>query len=331
MNTVFVDIETIPGQDPAVIGQLYQEAAEEKAKIKAPSNYKDDAKIAEYIQQRQDEIDASIQEKWRKTSFDGAMGQIVAISLAFDDEAPINIYREDWQAGEREILEEAYALIEKKCSPTKGLPAFVGHNVHGFDLRFMYQRGVLLGVKSPLCIPFRAKPWDGQIFDTMLEWAGHGKTISLDKLCRVMGIPTKGTEIGDEIDGSKVWDFVLAGRISDVALYCGGDVERVREIYRRMTHQAAYDSSLYVNPDAAPQAPKTPMPADPGARITLGHLGARLSPLSVTRDGLAQLGFEPAGKERAAVLYRLSDLPAIRDALITRLRGMDLTEHREAA
>lgn len=69
----------------------------------------------------------------------------------------------------------------------------------------------------------------------MTAWAGIGNRISLDKLCRVMGIPTKGSEIGDEIDGSKVWDFVQAGRIADVATYCCGDVERVREIHRRMT------------------------------------------------------------------------------------------------
>jgi predicted PolB exonuclease-like 3'-5' exonuclease len=69
----------------------------------------------------------------------------------------------------------------------------------------------------------------------MTDWAGVGNRVSLAKLCKVFDLDAKGTEIGDEIDGSKVWDFVKNGRIADVAKYCGGDVERTRAIYKRLT------------------------------------------------------------------------------------------------
>ena len=61
----------------------------------------------------------------------------------------------------------------------------------------------------------------------------------MDRLCRALGLPQKGDEIGEDIDGSKVWDFVQAGRLDDVATYCCGDVERVREVYNRLTFAVA--------------------------------------------------------------------------------------------
>lgn len=233
---IYIDIETIPGQHESVRAALQVEAEEQKAQIKAPSNYKDEAKIAEYIAAKHAEIDAGVEDKWRRTSFDGALGQIVCASLAIGDQAPINLYLEDWANAESSILRELFRIVSDAYTPSSDRkPVFVGHNVVAFDLRFIYQRAALLGIKPPAVIPFAARPWDDSVFDTMVAWAGVGNRVSLDKLCRAFGLPTKGQEIDDEIDGSKVWDFVQAGRIEDVAIYCGGDVERVRELHRRMT------------------------------------------------------------------------------------------------
>jgi len=118
-------------------------------------------------------------------------------------------------------------------------PTFIGHNIVAFDLRFIFQRAVLNGVIPPSIIPFNARPWDDSVFDTMTAWAGVGNRVSLDKLCGAFGIAKKGSEIGDDIDGSKVWDYVRTGRIADVVEYCKGDVERVRAIHRRMTFAEA--------------------------------------------------------------------------------------------
>lgn len=234
---IYLDIETIPGQHPSVRAALQLEAEEEKAKIKAPANYKDAVKIADFILARQQEIDLCVEDRWRKTSFDGSLGQIVCASLAINDEAPINIFQDEWASAESHILAELNRVIADVYTPSAMMrPIFVGHNVVAFDLRFIFQRSVLFGIQPHPVIPFNARPWDDHLFDTMTAWAGFGNRVSLDKLCRVLGIPTKGCELaGEEIDGSKVWDFVQGGRIADVAIYCGADVERVREIHRRMT------------------------------------------------------------------------------------------------
>lgn len=69
--------------------------------------------------------------------------------------------------------------------------------------------------------------------------------------------------------------------------------------------------------DAVGSAGAAPTPA--GARIRLGEINARIAPLSISADGLAQLGFQPVGIERAAKLYRESDFQKICAALALRL------------
>lgn len=55
--------------------------------------------------------------------------------------------------------------------------------------------------------------------------------------------------------------------------------------------------------------------ADDGTRLTLGQINERLSPVSITVDGLASLGFEPVERIKASRLYRECDLPAMCKAI----------------
>jgi len=56
--------------------------------------------------------------------------------------------------------------------------------------------------------------------------------------------------------------------------------------------------------------------ADTGARIKLGDINARIAPLSITADGLAQLGFPHVDTDKSAKLYRAVDFPTICAAII---------------
>lgn len=239
---IYLDIETIPAQAPDAIEMLRMESEAEKLTIKAPSNYKDETKIAEFLESKKSEIDADFEQKYRKTSFDGALGQIACVSVAIDNAMPVSFYSENYADNETRVVEDLFNMLRTQYSPNSNMrPVFIGHNIVGFDLRFLYQRAVMLGVKPPSFIPFQAKPWDASVYDTMTAWAGFGNRVSLDKLCKVFGIAGKGSEIGEEIDGSMVWDFVKAGRIADVAKYCGGDVIRTREIHKRLTFAESFE------------------------------------------------------------------------------------------
>jgi hypothetical protein len=201
--------------------------------VKAPGQYKKPESIAEWLKENGEaEADAA----WRKTSFDGALGHICVIGLAFDDGHPVALHSENWLEDEVLILESLFAQIDGRIAQRPNVrPVFVGHNVIDFDLRFIFQRAVMLGIRPSRHIPFAAKPWDDGVFDTMVRWAGTKDRVKLDKLAKAMGLQLKGSEIGEDIDGSKVWDFVRDGRIADVAKYCCGDIERARGIHKRMT------------------------------------------------------------------------------------------------
>lgn len=81
-----------------------------------------------------------------------------------------------------------------------------------------------------------------------------------------------------------------------------------------------FDGSAAPEPSTKPQVAPAQLQAGAartpaGAKIKLGDINARIAPLSVTADGLAQLGFQPIGTERAAKLYAEAQFPAICTAL----------------
>jgi len=246
-----LDIESIPAQRPDVLAEIRESkqsalAAEIEA-IRAPGNYKDAEKIAAWLsnegqqkaQALRDAFDADVDATYRKTGLDGAYGQICAIGFAVDDAAPQTVWSNDWQAPacEAELLEDFYIALGDVISPAAERSlTVVGHNVASFDLRFMVQRSIVNRVRphGVIARAAQAKPWESdKVFDTMVQWAGVGNRISLDKLCKALGIQSpKG-----DITGATVWDAVQAGRIAEVADYCAGDVVATREVHRRLTFQ----------------------------------------------------------------------------------------------
>jgi hypothetical protein len=221
MTTIYIDIETCPAQNEAL-------RAEFLANVKAPAQYKKPESIAEWLKEN---AEAEAEAAWRKTSFDGAYGHVCVIGLAVDEHPPIALYDGDWHASEALILREAFTWIDNTCDIHPNVrPVFVGHNLIEFDMRFLFQRAVVLGVKPSRHIPFSAKPWDDNVFDTMARWAGLKDRVKLDKLAKAFGLEGKG-----DIDGSMVWDYVRDGRIDEIAAYCSNDVALARAIYKRMT------------------------------------------------------------------------------------------------
>lgn len=59
-----------------------------------------------------------------------------------------------------------------------------------------------------------------------------------------------------------------------------------------------------------------------GKTITLGHINARLAPIQISAAGLAELGIQPVGRDRSAVLFRESDVGRICTALIRHLSAV---------
>ncbi len=141
-------------------------------------------------------------------------------SLEPPPEAPVDILHGD----ETEILRNFWKLATD-------VSLFVGHNILDFDLRFIYQRSIINQIKPSREIPFsrfRSSP----VFDTMHEWTKWGRDfVKLDTLAKSLHIPSPK----EVLDGSKVFEYYQAGKLSDIHEYCKRDVETVKRVYHRMT------------------------------------------------------------------------------------------------
>lgn len=232
------DLETIPGQSDTVKSMVEKEIEEKRALISAPSNWKDPSKIENYIETQNAKLDAEADEIWRKTALDGTKGEIATVSWAFGDGEIDGIARDDLTPkSEIHLLQGFFGAIVKEIQRTQGrVPRWIGHNILGFDLRFILHRAVILEVPIPFKLPVDDRHGYGSVYDTMVAWAGFRNYVKMDQICMALGIPTKGKhelEL-EEMDGSQVWDFVRDGKIESVLAYNKGDVARTREILKRI-------------------------------------------------------------------------------------------------
>jgi DNA polymerase elongation subunit (family B) len=247
---IVVDIETIPSQRPELIEEI---RADLRENFKAPSDMTKEKACAElgmkdadqikftskaralemWVERFRDEkLEETAQAMLAKTSFDGAQGQVAVIGFAVDDKPARTMTVWDLsRKSEIAMLENFFDAIAELYAPAlMRNPVFIGHNLAGFDLPFLYKRAVILGIKPPAFIPFGAAPWSDHIFDTMVRWDSRNN-ISLDNLCKALGIQGKT----EGLCGADVWPLIQQGQIQAVANYCIDDVDAARNAYRRMT------------------------------------------------------------------------------------------------
>ena len=205
---LFLDIETIPAGNP------------ESIEVKAPSNYKDEKKIAAYIESHRNE-------EFRKRALKGITGEIVSIAWAIGDGEIESVTRGLEACSEDDLLRWFFNDLERQ-DPTHY--RWIGHNSIDFDLRYLKQRCWINNIKPAVMIPADAKHGDFS-FDVMREFAGWKGFVSQDALYEALG----GPPIDNDIDGSMVYDLWLAGEYEKIAEYNRVDVQKLRYNYRRLT------------------------------------------------------------------------------------------------
>lgn len=215
MTYIYLDIETIPSQLDWVTEHITNTT-------KPPSNIKKPESIDAWYAEKHEQ---AIEDNLRKCSFDGAMNHIICIGVAIDDHDPVTFSAES-EEKERDVIETFYAYIENNTDIFGNI--FVGHNISGFDLRVILQRSIILNVQPCENVPFHAKPWDHNPFDTMAKW-DFRNSIKLDVLAKALGLEGK-----QGVNGSMVYDMWDAGQDEDIAEYCKDDVRLVREVHKRM-------------------------------------------------------------------------------------------------
>ena len=209
MNT-YLDCETIPQQPEA------ETKAEIAKTIEAPATMKKAETIADWHNgagKYAGVKDAAIEEAYRKTALDGGKGELFSIACS---------------SPEIDILTEFFSWVSEEMKHESANPYFIGHNI-AWDLKFIWQRAVILGVQPPFKLPFGGKH-KSDYYDNMQAWAGYNQRISQDNLCKALGMDGKR----DEVTGSNIWDHVKQGSFAAIAIYNKHDVEDVINIYNRI-------------------------------------------------------------------------------------------------
>lgn len=227
---IFIDVETIPSQ---------KAGAREQARIgiKPPGTFKKAESIALWMAEN---ADAAADEIYKKQSLDGGnFGEIISIAACTEDgrewvrcreqgEFEASLLTSFGQQVERWIDADAAAVASGFNYAAD--PFFIAHNA-SFDLGFLWRRCVVAGVRLPFKTPSPSTR-AGKDFDcTMLAWAGFGNRVSLDTVCRALGVesPKNGG-----FDGSQVFDAWLGGKYAEIEQYNLKDAVACREIWHRM-------------------------------------------------------------------------------------------------
>ena len=206
---LFLDIETLPapGEKMDILKEFWQD-----------SRKKNGGKITQAV----NDFDTY----FRNTSFQGEFGRIFCIGYAVDNK-PAECLLGD----EKKILQKFWGIA-------KDADLFIGHNVMDFDLKFIYKRSIILSVQPSRNLSF-ARYRNNPIFDTMHEWEKwSGKGTGLHRLSLALDLASPKEE---GIDGSKVYDYFLAGKGDEICKYCKRDVEATRKVYNKITFASEKD------------------------------------------------------------------------------------------
>lgn len=128
----------------------------------------------------------------------------------------------DIASTEKDMLTGFWQFIEKSK------PRLVTFNGRGFDLPVAKYRALKHGIAAPWFAQGEGKwdnysgrysvDWHCDLMDALADF-GASKACTLAELCALLGVPSK---LG--IDGSKVKEYVEAGRLAEVRNYCETDV-----------------------------------------------------------------------------------------------------------
>jgi hypothetical protein len=226
MKELFTDLETLPVADPKLI-ELISDG------ISAPKTMSKPETIAKWIAEERPLL---VKEKITKTALDGAFGRICCIGYAFDDDKVKTIIGRD----EKKLVTDFYADVDSTLRAGSGghgdasKVVMIGHGMSSFDLKFLWKRSIVHGVKPHPSIDWQSKPWGEHLRDTMIMWdASPDKRISLHNLCKVLGIESPKEMAG--VTGKDVAVLWAKRMYDQIAEYCAGDVSQMRLCYRKMT------------------------------------------------------------------------------------------------
>ena len=233
---LYIDLETAPATDPALLEEI-------AAAVKPPATITKAETLAKWEQEKRP---AAVADAIAKTALNPEDGSIISVCVATDDGEPVVLMRPPEDPSDAGLLKSVFAYLDDMLedasidSNTTGerihrpTPWFIGHNITGFDLPWLWKRAVIHGLEPPFALAAPDELRHGRnCYDTMVGWAGMRGTISLSRLCRVLGLADpKANQAG--ISGGNAWEFWRRGELDIVDSYNRADVLAVRAVFQRM-------------------------------------------------------------------------------------------------
>lgn len=183
------------------------------------------------------------EEPYLQTALNWTLGRIVCIGLL----AERDDHRTEEQAFVARIMPDD-SLAESLNKEAEALRAFwqfvlqddyfIGHNILGFDLPFLWNRSLVCSVPASRSLNLQRESTTFT-YDTMQVWAHWSTTpssrqfVKLGTLAQVMGLRAKTGS------GSQVYDLWRQLRFDEIRDYCLNDVRLEYDLYRRLTLEGA--------------------------------------------------------------------------------------------
>ena len=206
---IFLDIET----EPLPLATLQRNMP----KFSAPSNWKDEAKIAENI--------AKQERGWiAMAALSPMTGRVLAVGVGLED-AVFLIECQD----ESELLRRTWGAITDHGAYTEPV---AGWNLLGFDLPFLVKRSWICGVPVPKTTleTYKGRSYfNPQFQDLMLKWGMGERYSKLDDVLTALGLENKR-----DLDGKLFYELYRNGQEAEALAYLERDVTALRDIHNRI-------------------------------------------------------------------------------------------------
>jgi len=222
MRAILIDLETWPALTPEMRESIRAELEAEAAEVKAPKNYKDETKIAAYVEAERKRIldkAGDINDKAALKKITGAICLVTIGSLDGPDDKIVQMSAPAL-TDERKCIDEALCYLSIKDTGAQ----IVTYNGTEFDLPFLKFRAMSRRVSSPWPIP-RSKDWTRHL-DLYLDL---GKPGTLDQCALAILGRGKGEITGADVP--RLWASGPEGQ-EKVREYARNEMELLIGIYR---------------------------------------------------------------------------------------------------
>lgn len=181
---------------------------------KPAANLKDPDKIKASLEANQDKAIA-------QSSLSPLWAEVAVICVNHGEDTIAFHSREN---GERRVLGmfNCYLSAQKQANNGRS-PTFSGFNIAQFDLKLLWTRMMIHGIKPACNLQHDAKPWSDKVQDLRMILSGgdpRAPGTLQDWVVAFGGMPRED----DEIPGAEVPQALADGRLEDVIYHCKQDV-----------------------------------------------------------------------------------------------------------